>query len=161
MDTLVPILGEPYFHSERPTPNSWIELHGQIFHLFSSILYGCARILQWSFSKSSKSSIAGKHERNRYKCKFPEAPASATRAQPLSSGAMHDSMYGPVLAASTTMGRPSAASKTVGGPPSAAPHCFGFHGGGCCHIWDHISYHAWHQNLTVAPALRSPEVQET
>ena len=35
-----------------------------------------------------------------------------------------------------------------GGPPSAAPHCCGFHSGGCwglwCHIWYHISYQIWH-----------------
>ena len=78
------------------TPNSWIELHGHIFYICSSILYGCARILQWSIPKSSKSSIAGKYERNRYKFKFPQAPASTTRAQPLSSGAMHDRVYGPI-----------------------------------------------------------------
>ena len=64
--------------------------------MFSSILYGCARILKGSFSNCSKSSIARKYERNRYKFKFPEAPASATRAQPLSSGAMHDRIYGPI-----------------------------------------------------------------
>ena len=135
-----------FLHKPPVTPNSWIELHGQVFHLFSSILYGCARILQWSIPKSSKSSIAGKYERNRYKFKFPEAPASATWAQPLSPGPMHDRMHGPTC-----------------GIAEGGHHCFGGgrrppHSGGCCHIWDHISYHAWHQNLTVAP---SPELQET
>ena len=83
------------------------------------------------------------------------------RAQPLSSGAMHDRMYGPICGSIHHH-----EIQNSGEPPKAAPHCFGGgrrppHSGGCCHIWDHISYHAWHQNLTVEPALRSPELQET
>ena len=101
--------------------------------------------------KVGLSSIAGKYERNRYKFKFPKAPASASRAQALSSGAMHDSIYGPICGSIHHHG-----IQNSGGPP-----LFWRRPGGCCHIWDHISYHAWHQNLTVAPALRSPELEET
>ena len=122
----------PKDHKTRnATPNSWIELHGHIFHLCSSILYGCARILEWSIPKSSKSSIAKKYERNHYKLKFPKAPASATRAQPLSSGAMHDRIYGPICGSIHHYGAAFGRLQNSEGPPSAAPHCFGFHGGGC------------------------------
>ena len=125
------------------------------------MLCGCARILKDNFSNFSKTSIADKHERNSHKFKFPKAPASATRAQLLSSGAMHDRICGPICGTIHQYGAALGRLQNHGGPPSPAPHRFGFHAGGCCHIWDHVSYHAWHQNLAVAPALRSPELEET
>ena len=64
----------------------------------------------------SKSSIAGKYERNRYKFKFPEAPASATRAQPLSSGAIYDRIYGPICDTIHHYG-----IENSGGPSKAVP----------------------------------------
>ena len=109
-----------------------------MFYLFSFTLRGCARILKGSFPNRSKSSFSGKYERNRYKFKFPKAPASATRAQPLSSGAMHDRIYGPICCTIHHYGAAFGRLQNSGGPPSAAPHCFGFHNGGWCHIWDHI-----------------------
>ena len=65
------------------------------------------------------------------------------RAQLLSSGAMHTRTHGPICGGIHLYGA------AFGVAFGAAPDCFGFHGGGCCHMWD-LSYHAWHQNLNVA-----------
>ena len=95
----------------RGTPISCIELHGYNFYTCLSILHGCHRILKGSFSNRSKSYIVGKYERNRYKFKLPKTPASATWAQTLSSGAMHDRIYGPICGSIHHHGA------AFGGPP--------------------------------------------